>query len=113
MTEIFTVEIILTTAIVGNSALVTIMGFLMMREHWVCGRPCRQRGCRAITWSPPFHERLQGRIESLEGLGEELLFVGKEIVGTNPAMTAYPRESFTRYGRDTGGTHWEGPPPVA
>lgn len=32
MTEIFTVEIILTTAIVSNSALVTIMGFLMMRE---------------------------------------------------------------------------------
>ena len=32
MTEIFTVEVILTTAIVGNSALVTIMGFLMMRE---------------------------------------------------------------------------------
>lgn len=32
MTEIFTVEIILATAVIGNSALVTIMGFLMMRE---------------------------------------------------------------------------------
>ncbi|MBL3702078.1 hypothetical protein GI582_05120 [Sulfitobacter sp. BDSS02] len=32
MTEIFTVEIIIATAIIGNSALVTIMGFLMMRE---------------------------------------------------------------------------------
>jgi hypothetical protein len=31
MTEIFTVEIILATAIIGNSALVTLMGFLMMR----------------------------------------------------------------------------------
>ena len=32
MTEIFTTEVILTTAILGNSLLVTIMGFLMMRE---------------------------------------------------------------------------------
>ncbi len=32
MTEILSTEVILTGAIVGNSLLVTIMGFLMMRE---------------------------------------------------------------------------------
>ncbi|MBL3705012.1 hypothetical protein GI582_20140 [Sulfitobacter sp. BDSS02] len=32
MTDIFTTEVILTAAIVGNSLLVTIMGFLMLRE---------------------------------------------------------------------------------
>ena len=44
--------------------------------HGACGAPDRQRGFRGMTWSAPFHERLQGRIESLQGLGEELRRVG-------------------------------------
>jgi len=52
MTEIFSTEVILTSAIVGNSLLVTIMGFLMMREP-KDDRP--QVDIDALVRNAPYH----------------------------------------------------------
>lgn len=65
MTEIFTVEIILTTAIVGNSLLVTIMGFLMMREP-KDDRP--KVDIDALVRNAPYH-LLEGTGIRVEGVG--------------------------------------------
>lgn len=65
MTEILTVEFILTATIVGNSALVTIMGILMMREP----RDDRPKAdIDALVRNAPYH-LLEGAGIKVEGEG--------------------------------------------
>lgn len=52
MTEIFSVEIVNTAVIVGSSALVTIMGFLMMR---IPESYCHEVDIDAAVRDAPYH----------------------------------------------------------
>ncbi|SHJ12677.1 hypothetical protein SAMN04488012_10563 [Palleronia salina] len=63
MTEIFSTEVILTGTIVGNSLLVTIMGFLMMREP-KDDRP--KVDIEAVVRNAPYH-LLEGTGIKVEG----------------------------------------------